>query len=60
MHKLHRDLDRPVELAFENEIINATKSKAVHFTSAQVMEPLNYSLQNIVIPEASRNNFSVI
>jgi hypothetical protein len=41
-------------LAFENEIINATKSKTVDFTRAWVMEPLNDSLQDIVIPEASR------
>jgi hypothetical protein len=34
-------------------IINPAKSKAICFTRALVMEPLNYMLRDIVIPEAS-------
>jgi hypothetical protein len=34
MEKLHIDLNWLGELAFENEIINATKSKTVDFTRA--------------------------
>jgi hypothetical protein len=33
--------------------INPTKSKANSYTTARVQEPLNYSLQETVIPEAS-------
>jgi hypothetical protein len=48
------DLSRPGEWAFENEmIINLTRSKAVCFTKVRVTEPLNYSLQDMVIPEVS-------
>jgi hypothetical protein len=42
------------EWAVENEmIINPAKSKAVNFTIGRVMELLNYSLWDIIIPEAS-------
>jgi hypothetical protein len=42
------------EWAVENAmVINPAKSKAVCFTRARVTEPLNYSLRNIVNPEAS-------
>jgi hypothetical protein len=63
MEKLHIDLNWLGELVFENEIINVTKSNAVDFMRARVMEPLNGLLQDKVIPEASRckylwNNFS--
>jgi hypothetical protein len=34
-------------------IINPTKSKAVCFMMPRLMEPLDYSLRDIVIPEAS-------
>ncbi|PNF38781.1 hypothetical protein B7P43_G12821 [Cryptotermes secundus] len=34
-------------------LINAAKSKAVCFTRSRVKEPLNFSLRDIVIPEAS-------
>jgi hypothetical protein len=34
-------------------IINPTKGKAIYFTKARVMEPLHYSLRDIVIPEAN-------
>jgi hypothetical protein len=48
------DLNSPGMLAFQNEIkINPTKSKTICFTIALVTEPLNYSLRDIVIPEAS-------
>jgi hypothetical protein len=52
--KLQIDLNRLGEWAAENEmIINSAKSKAVCFTTARVTELLNYSLRDIVIPEAS-------
>jgi hypothetical protein len=54
MEKLQRDLNRLGEWAVENAlVINPAKSKAVCFTRARVTEPLNYSLRDIVIPEAS-------
>jgi hypothetical protein len=54
MEELQIDLNRLGEWAVENAmIINTTKSKAVHFTRALVTEPLNYSLRDIVIPEAN-------
>jgi hypothetical protein len=34
-------------------VISPAKSKAVCSTRIRVMEPLNYSLRDIVIPEAS-------
>jgi hypothetical protein len=54
MEKLQIDLNRLGEWEVENEmVINAAKSKAVCFTRARVTEPLNYSLRDIVIPQAS-------
>ena len=42
------------EWAVENAMkINPSKSKAVRFTRAQVKDPLDYSLANTLIPEAS-------
>jgi hypothetical protein len=40
-------LNRLGEWAFENEIINPTKSKAICFTKARVTKSLNYSLRDI-------------
>jgi len=37
--------------------INPSKSKAVHFTTARVTDPLDYSLANTLIPEASSYNY---
>jgi hypothetical protein len=54
MKNLQIDLNRLGEWAVENaKVINPAISKAVCFTRAQVMEPLSYSLRDIVIPEAS-------
>jgi hypothetical protein len=54
IEQLQIDLNRLGEWAFENaKEINPTKSKAVSFTTAQVKKPLNYSLRNGVIPDAS-------
>jgi hypothetical protein len=54
VENLQRDLNRLKEWEVENAIIiNPTKSNAVCFTTARVTELLNYSLRNIVIPEAS-------
>jgi hypothetical protein len=53
IRKIYRYLNRLGKWAFENEmILNATKSKAVYFTKARVTESLNYSLRDIVLPEA--------
>jgi hypothetical protein len=41
-------------------VINLAKSKTVCFTRARVTEPLNYSLRDIVIPEASSYKYSGI
>jgi hypothetical protein len=54
VQKLHIDLNRLGEWAVANAmIINPTKSKAVCFTTARVTEPLNNSIRDIIIPEAS-------
>jgi hypothetical protein len=51
---LQIDLNRLGEWATENAMeINPTKSKALSFTKARVKEPLNYSLRDTAIPEAS-------
>jgi len=53
MEKL-QDLDRLGEWAVENAMkINPSKSKAIRFTRARVKDPLNYSLMDTLIPEAS-------
>jgi hypothetical protein len=58
MEILQIDLNRLGEWAFENEvIINPGKSKAVWFTKAKVTELLNYSLGDIIIPEASSSKY---
>jgi hypothetical protein len=53
VENLQIDLNRLGEWAFENEIINPTKSKAICFTNARVTESLIYSLRDTVIPEVS-------
>jgi len=54
MEKLEKDLDRFGERAVENSMkINPSKSKAVRFTKVRAKDPLNYSLMNALIPEAS-------
>jgi len=51
---LQKDLDRLGEWAVENAMkINPSKSKAVRFMRARVKDPLDYSLANTLIPEAS-------
>jgi hypothetical protein len=54
IEKLQKFLDRLGEWAVENAIkTNPSKSKAVRFTRARVKDPLDYSLANTLIPEAS-------
>jgi hypothetical protein len=54
MKNLQIDLHRLWEWAVENAmVVNPAKCKAVCFTRAQVTKPLNYSLRDILIPEAS-------
>jgi len=54
MKILQKDLDRLGEWAVENAMkINARKNKAVRFTRARVKDPLNYSLMETLILEAS-------
>jgi hypothetical protein len=54
MENLQINVNKLGEWVFENEmIINPTKSKVVCFTKALVTEPLNYSLRDIIILEAS-------
>jgi hypothetical protein len=51
---LQKDLDRLGEWAVENAMkIIPCKSKAFSFTRARVKDPLDYSLANTLIPEAS-------
>jgi len=51
---LQKDLDRLGEWAVVNAMrINPSKSKAVLFTRARSNDPLNYSLMDTLIPEAS-------
>ena len=51
---LQKDLDRLGEWAVVNVMrINQSKSKAVRFTRARSKEPLNYSLMDTLILEAS-------
>jgi len=51
---LQKDLDRLGEWAVENVMkISPSKTKAVRFTTARVKDPLDYSLANILILEAS-------
>jgi len=54
MEKLRKDLDRLGEWAVKNAMkVNPSKRKAIRFTRATVMDPLNYSLIDTLIPEAS-------
>jgi hypothetical protein len=54
MEILQNDLDRLGEWEVINAMrINPSKSKAVRFTRARVKNPLNYSLMDTLIPEAS-------
>jgi hypothetical protein len=54
MENLQIHLNRLGEWAFENaRIINPTKRKVICITKARVMESLNYSLRDIVIPEVN-------
>ena len=54
VEKLQIDLGSLGEWAVGNGMkINTGKSKAVSFTRARVKDPLNYSLLDQVIPEAS-------
>jgi hypothetical protein len=51
---LQIQVNRLGERSGENTmIINPTKSKAVCFMGARLMEPLTYSLRNVVFLEAS-------
>jgi hypothetical protein len=54
MEYLQIDLNQLGEWAVENVmVINPAKSKAVYYMRARVMEPLSYSVWDIVILEAS-------
>jgi len=54
MEKLQKDVDWLGEWAVENAMkINPSKSKAVRFTRVRVKDPLNFSLMDALIPEAS-------
>jgi hypothetical protein len=54
MDKLQKDLDTLGQWAIKNAMkINPSKSKAIRFTRAKVKNPLNYSLMDTLIPEAS-------
>ena len=54
IHILQKELDRLGEWAAENAMkINPSKSKAIRFTRARVKDPLNYSLMDTLIAEAS-------
>ena len=51
---MQKDLDKLGEWPVENVLkINASNSKAVRFTRSRVKDPLDYSLANLLIPEAS-------
>jgi hypothetical protein len=54
IENLQKDLDRLGEWVAENEMkINPSKCKAVHFTGARVKDPLNYTLGDQLLTEAS-------
>jgi hypothetical protein len=54
METLQRDLDRLGERAVENVMkVNPGNSKALRFTDARAKDPLNYSIMDTLIPEAS-------
>ena len=61
VEKVQTDLDRVGDWAEGNEMkINPNKSKALSFTRAQVKDPLNYSIGDQKIPEASCCKYFVI
>jgi hypothetical protein len=54
MDKMQKGVDTLGEWAVKNAMkINPSKSKAIRFTRARVKDLLNYSLMDILIPEAS-------
>jgi len=54
LKSLHKDLDRLGEWAAKNAMkINPSKCKAVRFTRDRVKDPLNYTLGDQLIQEAS-------
>jgi len=54
IENLQKDLDTLGVWAHETAMkVNTSKSKAVRFTRARVKDPLDYSLANTLIPEAS-------
>jgi len=58
MEILQKALDSLGDWAVENAMkINPSKSKAIPFTRARVKDPLNYSLMDVLIPEASSCKF---
>jgi hypothetical protein len=61
MENLQIDLSRPGEWAAENAmVLKPAQSKAVCFTRSRVTEPLNYSLRDMVILEASSCKYLVM
>jgi len=54
LEKLLRDLNRLEKWVVESAMkINPSESTAVRFARANVKDPLNYSLMDALIPEAS-------
>jgi hypothetical protein len=53
VENLQLDLNRLGKWASENDMINTAKTTYVCFTKAQVMESLNYSLGDTVIPKGN-------
>jgi len=54
IENLQKVLDRLGEWAVESAMkINPSKSKAVRFTRVRLKDPLDYSLANILIPDAN-------
>jgi hypothetical protein len=54
VEKLQKVLNRRGEWAVENAMkINPSKSMVIRFTRTRVKDPLNYSLVDTLIPEAS-------
>jgi len=54
LEKLLRDLNRLEKWVVESAMkINPSESTAVRFVRANVKDPLNYSLMDALIPEAS-------
>ena len=54
IEKLQKGLDRLEEWAAEFAMkVNPSKSKVIRFTRARVEDPVNYSLMDTLIPEAT-------